>query len=194
MLKSVAISALLLAPAAMAVAQPAGSPVGTLPPAAEIPKVAFAFEERVTLGASVAVGETPYGSRNLVPITGGEIAGPKLHGTVLPYGWDWQLKPSDGCTLLSAEYFVRADDGSVIHILNTMQSCEPMKPGAIRSIFRPVFEAPKTSKYAWLNSGTFVAVLQVEGRPPAPTSPGSGVSAPRTGMPGAVRIRFYQIN
>jgi len=166
-------------------------PLGSQPPAAQMPTVEFVFEENVTLGSAVAVGQTPYGSRNLVPITGGEIAGPKLRGTILPYGWDWQLKPSDGCTLLSAEYFLRAEDGTVIHVLNTSQSCDPMKPGSLRTLFRPVFEAPKDSKFAWLNSGTFVAELRINGAPPAP--PPAGAPPPRS-RPGAVRIRFYQIH
>jgi len=56
------------------------------PPA---PRLEFAFEEIVTLGQSIPVGETPLGRRNMIPITGGTFSGPGIEGTIIAGGWDW---------------------------------------------------------------------------------------------------------
>ena len=146
-------------------------PVGAMPPADAIPRVEFAFEERVTLSPAVVLGNTPLGHRQYIPITGGTVAGPKLKGQVVPGGWDFQLTYSaSDCTQLSADYFLKADDGTLIHVFNEGLVC----PGGQRSLFHPRLEAAKGA-YEWLTHATFVATLEVE--------PGGQ----------AVRIRFYQV-
>jgi len=57
----------------------------------------FAFEELVLLGTAMSPGNTAYGTRNIIPISGGTFAGPGLRGTIVPGGWDWQLTRADGC-------------------------------------------------------------------------------------------------
>ena len=157
-------------------------PVGAPPPAQDIPRVEFAFEERVTLAPTVEMGDTSLGSRRYIPITGGVVAGPKLSGVVLPGGWDFQLTYSASrCTQLSADYFLKADDGAVIHVFNEGLGC----PSSGRLIFRPKLEAPK-GKHEWLTHASFVATLDVE------TSPGDSPDAPPRLE--AVRIRFYQVS
>ncbi len=156
-------------------------PLGTPPPAAAMPRAEFVFEERVTLAAATVLGDTDLGHRQYIPITGGSVAGPKLKGEVIPGGWDFQLGYPGGCGTLSADYFLRADDGTVIHILNQAFNCGITGPGGERSWFRPTFEAPKGSAYEWLTRGTFVASLELE-RPNASAAPTM-----------AIRIKFYQI-
>lgn len=152
----------------------AASPLGSTPPAADVPAVEFAFEERVTIDPALVLGDTALGHRQYIPITGGTVAGPKLKGEVLPGGRDFQLTYSaSNCTLLSADYFLKAEDGTVIHVLNEGLAC----PGAPRAIFRPKLEAPK-GPHAWMTNATFVATLELEGTPPKVDS---------------VRIRFYQV-
>jgi hypothetical protein len=51
---------------------------------AQPPRLEFAFEELATLGPAVALGETPYGNRNMIPITGGTFEGPGIKGTIVP--------------------------------------------------------------------------------------------------------------
>jgi hypothetical protein len=150
-------------------------PVGATPAAESVPRVQFAFEERVTLSPTVEIGETAYGQRRYIPITGGSVAGPKLNGQVVPGGWDFQLtyKASD-CTQLAADYFLKADDGTLIHVFNEGLVC----PGGPPAIFRPKLEAPK-GKHEWMTSTTFVATLELEGTPPKVE---------------AVRIRFYEVS
>jgi hypothetical protein len=149
-------------------------PVGAAPPDTSIPRLRFAFEERVTLSPTVEIGETALGQRRYIPITGGSVVGPKLNGQVVPGGWDFQLtyKGSD-CTQLSADYFLKADDGTLIHVFNEGLVC----PGGGQAIFRPKLEAPK-GKHDWMTHSTFVATLELEGTPPKVE---------------AVRIRFYEV-
>ena len=180
---SIGILSLLVAGECVA-AQPAAT-LGAQPAAEVLPRVEFVFEERVTLAPAVVLGETPLGRRQYIPITGGTIAGPRLKGEVIPGGWDYQLGLPGGCGTLSADYFLRADDGTVIHILNESFSCAMAGANGERSFFRPRFEAPK-GPHDWLNRGSFVALLELE-RPPAP--------AANAGAPPAmaIRIKFFQI-
>ena len=143
-------------------------------PGADAPVLEFAFEERVTIDPAVVLGNTDLGHRQFIAITGGSVTGPRLKGKVLPGGFDYQLTYSaSDCTQLSADYFLKADDGTLIHVFNEGLVC----PGAPRAIFRPKLEAPKGA-HSWLTHSTFVATLELEGKPPE--------------VP-AVRIRFYQV-
>jgi hypothetical protein len=144
-------------------------PLGTTPGEGAAPKLEFAFEEIVTLGRSVTVGQTPYGSRNFITITGGTVEGPKFKGKVMSGGWDWQLHLPNGCGTISADYFLQAEDGAVINVVNKAMTC-PNGPGKIYT--RPVFEAP-TGPHEWLNSAVFVGTLEAGA--------------------GGVRIRFFQV-
>jgi hypothetical protein len=134
------------------------------------PKLEFAFEEVVTLDKAVTVGDTAFGHRQYIPITGGSVTGPKLKGKVLPGGWDWQLQLANGCSSLSAEYRLQAEDGTIVYVSNKGMLC-----GGGKVFTRPVFEAPKGA-CEWLTEGTFVGVLSVVGDADHP----------------AVRITFYQ--
>jgi len=166
------------------------SPLGTPPTADQLPRSEFVFEERVTLDPAVKVGDTPFGFRQYIPITGGKIAGPKLNGEVLPGGWDYQLWLGNGCGTLSADYFLKADDGIVIHILNQAFTCNNPQTKDERSFFQPRFEAPK-GKYEWMNRSSFVATLELEMAPAdANKKEGEASKEPKLA---AVRIKFYQI-
>ena len=138
------------------------------------PTVEFAFDDRVTLEPAVVLGESALGHRQFIAITGGTVTGPKLEGRVLPGGHDFQLTyAASDCTQLSADYFLKAEDGAVIHVFNEGLVC----PGAPRAIFRPRLEAPR-GPHGWMTQATFVATLELEGTPP---------------KVGAVRIRFYHV-
>ena len=140
------------------------------------PRLEFAFEEIVTLGPGIPMGETPLGRRNIVPITGGTFSGPGIEGTIIAGGWDWQLVRSDGCTEIEADYFLKTDDGVVINVVNKGVIC-PGEDGAFRPVrTHPVFEAPR-GKYEWLSQAGFIGTLEMA-----------------TGAPGpAVKIRFYRM-
>jgi len=178
------IIAMLTCLATTVMAQPPATELGSMPTEAEFPKVEFVFEERVTLAPAVVQGETALGHRQYIPITGGTIAGPKLNGRVIPGGWDYQLRYEGGCGTLSADYFLEADDGTIIHILNESFSCGGPGAGGQRSFFRPRFEAPE-GPHDWLTRGTFVAVLELDTSGEARDEEGNPVPA--------IRIKFYEI-
>lgn len=165
---------------------PTAPKLGAQPPADALPRAEFVFEEHVTLAPAVVQGETALGHRQFIPITGGKVAGPRLSGEVIPGGWDYQLRLPGGCTSLSADYFLRASDGTVIRVLNQAFMCASAGTSAERTWTRPTFEAPKGSAHEWLTHGTFVASIEVD--PPATPVPPGG-TAPLTG----IRIKFYQI-
>lgn len=146
----------------LAVGQAAASP-------SQAPQLRFVYEELVTLAANLPVGETPMGKRNIVPITGGTFEGPGLRGKIMPGGWDWQLTLPSGCFQLHADYFIKTDDGAIIHVVNAGMVC-PNSAGKRDALFTvPQFEAPK-GKYDWLNGGVFVGTLEVtsiDGKPAA---------------------------
>jgi hypothetical protein len=162
--------------------QPVRPALGSTPPVASLPAVEFAFEARVTLAPAVVLGETGVGRRQYIPITGGTVAGPKFKGEVIPGGWDYQLASAGGCGSISADYFWRAADGTVIHILNQGLNC-PGGAGAERSYLRPQFEAPK-GPHEWMTRATFVATLELDPSPAAAGTP------PKLD---AIRIKFYQV-
>ena len=148
-----------------------GKPGGSLPLAqgkVEPPKLTFAFEVRATVGPPLEVGSVAQGRRRIVPITGGTFEGSGLRGKVMPGGADWQIIRADGVTELTAVYELKADDGTLIHVINrglrhgpaeVMQRLargEPVDPGSYYFRTVPVFEAP-AGAHDWLNRSIFVA-------------------------------------
>ena len=156
--------------------------LGAMPDAAMLPKAEFVFEEYVTLAPVVVQGETAMGQRQFIPITGGKIAGPKFNGEVMPGGWDYQLRLPGGCGSLSADYFIKASDGAIIHVLNQGFSCNPPVAGE-RNYAIPRFEAPK-GPHELMTRGSFVSSIEPVMQPGANGAPPKLL---------AVRIRFYQI-
>lgn len=138
----------LLGPAAQA--QPS-QPAPTTPRPSSIP-LEFVYEAIITLGPPEVVGATPYGKRVRIPITGGTFAGPRISGTILPEGMDWQLIRADGFTVVEAAYLMRERDGTLIHIHNKGVAGN----GYARTT--PVFEVP-LGKHQWLNEAVFTGTL-----------------------------------
>jgi hypothetical protein len=140
----------------------------------DTPQLEFVFEELVTLGSSQHPGKTPLGERNIIPITGGTVSGPKINGKIIPGGWDWQLA-TGGCFKLQADYMINTDDGVIINVLNKGTKCDSGSANSSRMLTSPMFEAP-IGRYEWLNDGAYVGTVEgaaVEGKP-------------------AVRIRFFK--
>lgn len=127
----------------------------------ETPGVEFVLQARVTIAPPIDFGECSYGHRRIIPITGGDFHGPKISGTVLSEGEDTQLVRPDGVTEICARYALRASDGTLIYIVNSgliVRAADPKaKPHYVRT--QPKFEAPRVSRYAWLNQSLFLGTL-----------------------------------
>lgn len=124
----------------------------------------------VTISTPIEVGITPAGMRRLIPITGGIVRGPRLNGTILSGGADFQLILSEGSTAhLDARYIIEAQDGSRIFVQNTalrFASAEnskrimqglPVDPKDVYFRCQPKFEAT-IGPWLWLNESQFVGV------------------------------------
>lgn len=127
----------------------------------ETPGVEFVLQARVTIAPPIDFGDCSYGHRRIIPITGGDFHGPGISGTVLSEGEDTQLVRPDGVTEICARYALRASDGTLIYIVNSgliVRAADPKaKPRYVRT--HPKFEAPRVSRYAWLNQSLFLGTL-----------------------------------
>lgn len=122
------------------------------------PELEFALQLKVTLGEAYGIDNTQHGRRTIIPITGGTFEGPKLKGTIINGGADYQLN-TETRTELEAIYCIRTDDGINIHVRNkgiiyNGKDAEGNPTFYFRAA--PTFEAPADSKYAWLNNALFV--------------------------------------
>ena len=61
-------------------------------------------------------GVTPVGHRRVINIVGGSFAGPRMSGSVLGGGADWQIIRPDGVAVLDARYTLRTDAGDFIQV------------------------------------------------------------------------------
>ena len=122
------------------------------------PETEFVMQLKVSLGQAYTVGETPHGKRTVIPITGGTFEGPRLRGTILNGGADWQLAKGNR-TEVEAIYSIKTDDGVYIHIRNRgIIAGGTDADGKPSFYFRcaPHFEAPENSPYAWMNNSLFL--------------------------------------
>lgn len=120
----------------------------------------FVYELVCELGAELNHGTTPVGQRLHVPIVGGFFNGPRLSGTVLPGGADWQIVRADGRYVLEAIYDMRCSDGTLIHVRNH-GLWYPGTPGHSEDAYamsQPRLEVPE-GPHEWLNHRMFVAPI-----------------------------------
>jgi hypothetical protein len=124
------------------------------------PQLEYVVELKVKCEGAYQVGQTSHGNRFIIPIVGGTFEGPKMKGTILPGGADYQLQDNaHGRTEVEAIYSIKTDDGVNIHVRNRGLICTGKdENGNPQFYFRttPQFEAPFDSKYAWLNNAIFV--------------------------------------
>jgi hypothetical protein len=138
------------------VTEPAVSPLGTRVPMAP-PRAEFVYEAIVDIADVLNLGEGPLGERRIVPITGGEFAGPGLKGTVLPGGADRQLVRKDGARLLDALYELKTDDGAVITVHNQVLVRTPA--GQPRYALSTIQLTAPAGRYGWLNDFVYTGTL-----------------------------------
>ena len=124
------------------------------------PELEFVMELKVNCEAPFSCGMTSHGERVVIPIVGGTFEGPKLKGTILSGGADYQyVDQKNGRNEIEAIYCIKTDDGVNIHIRNCgLIVMGKGDNGAPQFYFRtaPKFDAPNDSKYAWLNNAIFV--------------------------------------
>lgn len=136
-------------------AQPAGAAIQQTMQQEFTPALEFVMQLQVKINGVERVGETPHGSRQSIPITGGTFKGPRIEGVVLAGGADYQMTNNKlGRTEVEAIYNIRTNDGVTIHVRN--QGLITQGQGGFYFYTNPHFEAPTDSKYNWLNNAIFV--------------------------------------
>lgn len=132
------------------------------------PALEFVGAFKVSIADALVVGETPHGTRRIIPITGGTFEGPNLKGTIINGGADWQIVRKDGVAELSALYTLKTEDGTLIYVKNTgvrvatpevaqrIAKGEKVSPSEYYFRAIPVFETPP-GKYEWLTKSIFVS-------------------------------------
>jgi len=78
----------------------------------------FACRLEVELAPIKEMGNGRAGQRRIIPITGGQVSGPKISGKILNLGADWQTVFSDSVAELDTRYAFETDDGALIEIIN----------------------------------------------------------------------------
>ena len=111
------------------------------------------FKERVTFMG-------PRGGRGYVPPSSGEIWGPRLKGTVVPYsGADYaRFKDVRQGIQINTHYMLRADDGAWIYIRN-IGYLHHHDPKVTYFRMTPYFDAPK-GPHDWLTRTIIIGTAE----------------------------------
>lgn len=136
------------------------SPILKILPKNETPQFEYITTIRVAVAPPFTVGDAGAGIREIVPITGGEFAGPRLNGKVIPGGADWSLRRSNGGFKVWARYTLRLDDETVVSILNAglvWKNDNGSYGGRTVAEFE-VADGP----HAWLRESIFIGTLTAE--------------------------------
>ncbi len=80
------------------------------------PRLELLGRFRAELGDPLELGQTLWGRRRVIPIAGGEFDGPRLRGTVLAGGADWQVVHPDGMATIDTRYTLQTHDGALISV------------------------------------------------------------------------------
>jgi hypothetical protein len=109
------------------------------------------LEAEVKLDAIYDVGQTPFGKRQAAVTQEGKFTGPKIEGTVLPGGLDYQLVLANGVVEVEQILVIRTSDNRYAILRNA-----GVGPNAndLRVVYD--FEASTQGDFAWLNTGKFV--------------------------------------
>ena len=133
------------------------------------PGLEFLFELTATLEPPQELGKTKYGTRRIINISGGTFSGPKIKGTVLRGGADWQTVREDGTADLVARYSLKTDDGLIIFVENTgirtapravldrLARGEEVPPSEYYMRTSARMEVEAGSKYDWLNKSVIIS-------------------------------------
>jgi len=148
------------------------------------PALEFVFEAKVRVDPPLELGESGGARRRIVPIAGGTVEGPGFRGEVLAGGADWQAIRADGLTQVLARYVIRAEDGTMISVVNQgirrasepvirrLLAGQPVDPSLVYFRTAPTFEVGP-GPHAWLAENLFVA---------------AGVR-----RPDSVEVKFYRV-
>jgi hypothetical protein len=123
-------------------------------PHSPVPTLTFAFEIRAEVTPPQHVGRGPQEVLEIYPIVGGTVHGPRLSGTVTGVGADWAVTRGT-VTEVEARYLVRADDGTLIDVVNRGVYRDDGAYFFTSPVFRTDAEA-----HRWLTETVFVGAAR----------------------------------
>lgn len=131
------------------------------------PALEFLATLQVHVTAPLEIGATPTGQRRVIPLSGGQVDGPHLKGTILPGGADFQSVRSPTFTDIHARYIIETQEGERIYVENTgirvasagdiaaLVRGEPVDPARVYFRTQPRFETAAPA-WQWLHDHLFV--------------------------------------
>jgi len=119
----------------------------------------LAFTITLNIRDAHDVGETPYGHRRFLEVSGGTISGDRMNGSVMTGGLEYELTLSNGVIEYQGINILEASDGSKIFV----RSCGVAPDEGTTPRVIPDFEANTSGSNAFLNTGKFVATREVTG-------------------------------
>lgn len=108
------------------------------------------------------------GKRRIIPITGGKFEGPKIRGTILNNGADWQIITKDGLVVIDTRYLLQTDDRALIYlqtkghrfgspdVMTRLAKGKAVDPNLYYFRIHLTFETGAL-KYTWLNKAMAIA-------------------------------------
>lgn len=117
----------------------------------------LAFTITLDISAEHEVGNTPYGYRRLLDVSGGTITGDQLQGSVMTGGLEYELTLSNGVMEYQSINILETSDGSRVFVRSCGVAASEDSPARII----PDFEATTSGSNAFLNTGTWVATRTV---------------------------------
>jgi Protein of unknown function (DUF3237) len=127
------------------------------------------FTMRLQLNPVSVVGDIGAGTRRLGLLTGGTVAGPRVKGSVLAGGVDWQTLRNDGSLILDVRLGFQCDNGAIVTmayrgvrhgpvaIIERLEKSEEVDPASYYFRIAPMFET-SNAEFAWLNHVVAVGV------------------------------------
>ncbi|MEK6439166.1 DUF3237 domain-containing protein [Pseudonocardia sp. T1-2H] len=133
-----------------------------------MPELIKELEYRAELGEVDEVGSGPFGQRVIANVTGGEVTGDRLKGTIVGAGADWLLIGPDGFGRLDVRVTVKTVDGAFIYVhLNGLLEMTAGVTAVIQGGDTPTnfgeqyfFTNPRMEtgdeRYSWVNQTMFI--------------------------------------
>ena len=134
------------------------------------PQLRHVYRLEATVGEPLDLGNTAFGHRRIVPLTGGTFTGPDLNGTLLPgASADWQTVLPDGTVIGDIRYTLQTDGGDLLYVQSRGVRHGPaavlarLARGADVDPSEYTFRTSTQIETAgpeldWLNKGVFVSV------------------------------------
>lgn len=138
------------------------------------PALAPAFTIEAEIAAPMSAGPSVMGERLHIPITGGRVYGPLLNGEILPGGSDWPVVGPDGNSRVEAHYTIKAEDGTLIYVVNKamrisspevtarLRAREKVMPDEYYMRGAPVFDVPD-GPHQWMREHLFICSIAPNG-------------------------------